>query len=152
MIKKLIEKIKKHENIIWFMEIFSIINLFLYIAVLGRIFNDYLYKTILGKYSIINWFDFIDMKYWILGCLVISIFFSLYLSRGIIWTIKLKDIDGIPSYTRYLEYYTWLLPKFLINLGLFFIILSVFNVYCIIIGIFLLGISPTGTIQKSSDF
>lgn len=91
-----------------------------------------------------NLFGLIYLKYWILGLLAYYLFlFGYYIIRygWKPWPIKLRNIDGIPSFTRYLEYYSWLLPKFLFNLGLFFIILSVFNIYCVLIVIISLVLS-----------
>ncbi len=135
----------RHENIVQFMEIFIIVNYMLIISLFFRIFFNYLFNLSLAKLGIINLTDQIELKYWILGSLVLSIFIIkyIYIPKGVFFTVKLRDIDGISSYQKYLVHYSSLLLKFLINLGLFFIILSVFHNYFFVFGIIFLALSPT---------
>jgi hypothetical protein len=101
-------------------------------------------------FSSIPEFSEIDIKIYIIFSIAFSFFISLltYTSK-FIYVVELKNITGIPSYTRLLEYYSTLIPLFLLSsaillisislLSKFFFILNYIAVVCmfftIIIGV-----------------
>ena len=142
MLNKLLNIILKsnHNNNIRFMKIIISIVALQFILLIYRLLNEY------GETS---FFTELDIRMWIILSLIFSTIITLIsFPRKAIHVIELKDIKGIPSFVKLLDYYALLLPIFIFCIGILLISISrlfynffSFNLVFISIGFLLIFIS-----------
>lgn len=120
ILTKLLKKYVKisHNNIVRFMKII-ILTGFLHILI---IIPQSIFMSSISEFS-----EF-DLKIYIIFSIAFSVLISLttYTSK-FTYVIELKNITGIPSYTRLLEYYSTLIPLFLLSSAILLISISLLS-------------------------